>query len=744
MNNLGFSISEIKSVNDDDLAEIELLKNQSLKPHSSLLASLEKNKSAIIKKIKISSQNIIFSFSNKFAQGSSARLVFRQLVGFFPIKFRNFVILSLTPNLASASANTTNNFDLGFGISTSAVPDISVVIPVYNNWWITYRCLRAIQRSTNKCSFEIIVVDDASNDYTSAALRNIRGIKVVTNNKNVGYLESTNRGASQSSFSAKYIALLNNDTEPIGNWLDELLVVFGDNSETAIVGSTLIFPGGQLQESGAQIFEDASGWNIGRGLQTSNEMFMTNRQVDYCSAASILVAKDFWERVNGFDARFKPAYYEDSDLAMNAWKLGYKVFISYKSWVIHHEGASHGTSLTSGTKKFQSLNRLKFAEKWDKELTNHWKNRGFPRVEYSRDSKGIIVLCDQQLPDFTRDSGSQRTIRIAQALMSLNYHVILVAIDSSSRYIQIDKLRSQGIEVHTDLESFYDAIRIRAQRIKFFWTIRDYVFNFFEQKFREINPSAFFIADLLDLKFQDREKLAISSSHLSIAKSADLTILVSPLESKLLEDSVDKKVMDIWYDFEDQKYEYNPLDRSGLLFVGGFRHQPNVEGIYWFAKEVLPIARSLGFEEVVTVIGSGLSNSQIAELTNYGLTVMGYQNDVSIFYKTSRVAFVPLLAGAGLKGKLAEALSFRLPVVTTAIGAEGFEYSSEIKSPFLICNSAQSFAQAIIEINKNPEYAKILSGQAHFYTQKYLSAETFAEKISNTLQRAETLQSEQS
>jgi GT2 family glycosyltransferase len=741
MNNSNFHVSEANPLNDDDIAEIELLKNQALRPLSRQQESIKENKISITKKIEISLQGKIFTLSSKFPHGSTSRIAFRRLARLFPLRIRNFVSLCLTPKLSSTSVNTTNNLDLGFGISSSPLPDISIVIPVYNNWWVTYRCLRAIQRSTNKCTFEVIVIDDGSSDYTSEALKNIRGIKVVTNMKNVGYLESTNRGASQSHVNAKYIALLNNDTEPIGSWLDELIAVFGDNSETAIVGSTLMFPDGQLQESGVQIFKDASGWNIGRGLQPSNEMFMTNRQVDYCSAASILVDKEFWERVKGFDARYKPAYYEDSDLAMRAWNLGFKVFVSYKSWVIHHEGVSHGTSLTSGTKKFQNVNKDKFAEKWNDELTNHWENQGFPRIENSRNSKGIIVLCDQQLPDMSRDSGSQRTIRIAQALTRLDYQVVLVAIDSSSRSIQIDKLRSEGIEVHTSLDSFYDAIGYRGQRIKFYWTIRDDVFNFFEHKLKEINPSVFFIADLLDLKFQDRKKQVISSSHLSVVKRADLTVLVSPLESKVLKENTDKNVMDIWYDFEDQKYEYKPLERSGILFVGGFRHRPNVEGIYWFAKEVLPIARSLGYGEEITVVGSGLSSDQVEELTKCGLRILGYQKDISIFYQKSRVAIVPLLNGAGLKGKLAEALSFRLPTITTSIGAEGFRENVDGDFPFVVSDDASDFASEIMRLCSSADLSTRYSVLAKDYVKANLGTDAFVSKVAEILDQASTARS---
>jgi glycosyltransferase involved in cell wall biosynthesis len=211
---------------------------------------------------------------------------------------------------------------------------------------------------------------------------------------------------------------------------------------------------------------------------------------------------------------------------------------------------------------------------------------------------------------------------------------------------------------------------------------------------------------------------------------------VSPLESKILESKSEKKVMDIWYDFEDQECEYNPQDRSGILFVGSFRHWPNVEGIFWFTKEVLPIARSLGFSEEVTVIGSGLSDSQITELSNYGLTVKGYQKDISIFYQTSRVAIVPLLNGAGLKGKLAEALSFGLPTISTSIGAEGFKESVNGDFPFVVSDDPIDFASEIIRICGNTDLSQRYSALAKDYVKANLGTAAFVSKVAKILDQA--------
>ena len=148
---------------------------------------------------------------------------------------------------------------------------------------------------------------------------------------------------------------------------------------------------------------------------------------------------------------------------------------------------------------------------------------------------------------------------------------------------------------------------------------------------------------------------------------------------------------------------------------------------------MLPIARSLGFNEVVTVIGSGLSKSQVAELIDYGLTVMGYQNDISIFYKTSRVAIVPLLSGAGLKGKLAEALSFGLPTITTTIGAEGFRENIDGELPFIVSDDPTVFASKIIQFSFDADFSKRFSSLAKEYVRTNLGTDVFVGKIAGVL-----------
>src|SRR5207253_2452402 len=80
-----------------------------------------------------------------------------------------------------------------------------------------------------------------------------------------------------------------------------------------------------LQEAGGIIWQDASGWNYGKFDDRQKPEYNYLREVDYCSAAALMISKSLFENVGGFDSRYAPAYYEDTDLAFKVRQAGYKV-----------------------------------------------------------------------------------------------------------------------------------------------------------------------------------------------------------------------------------------------------------------------------------------------------------------------------------------------------------------------------------------------------------------------------------
>ena len=170
-------------------------------------------------------------------------------------------------NRISVAANhtaisTSFNIDRGFGVNTSDEPLVSIVIPVHNKFHLTLQCLRALQLNTDSTPFEVVVINDASSDWTKSALSNIRGIRVIDVHDNLGYLRATNLGIAASR--GKYVALLNNDTIPLSGWLDRLVVELESDPKIGIAGAKLLYPNMQIQELGSQLFSDGSGYNLGK------------------------------------------------------------------------------------------------------------------------------------------------------------------------------------------------------------------------------------------------------------------------------------------------------------------------------------------------------------------------------------------------------------------------------------------------------------------------------------------------
>lgn len=249
-------------------------------------------------------------------------------------------------------------------------PRVSIVIPVYNKAVYTYNCLLRLLHCDASIAQEIIIINNASSDATADLLENLSGaVTVIHNEENQGFVGACNQGAALAR--GEFIVFLNNDTQVLDNWLSSMVTLMDNNARIGITGSKLIYPDGRLQEAGGIIFNDASGWNYGRLQDPSDPEFQQNRAVDYCSGASLMIRRDLWQQLGGFDSRYAPAYYEDTDLCFAAQAAGFDVVYCHESVVVHHEGITAGTDTQSGYKAYQTLNQQKFFDKWQTKLSQH-------------------------------------------------------------------------------------------------------------------------------------------------------------------------------------------------------------------------------------------------------------------------------------------------------------------------------------------------------------------------------------
>ncbi|MCD6375116.1 MAG: glycosyltransferase, partial [Caldisericaceae bacterium] len=333
--------------------------------------------------------------------------------------------------------------------NTHEKPLISIVIPLFNKLELTHQCLKSILQNTRYPNYELIFVDNDSTDETRAYLQKLKlsNVKTIFNEQNLGFVEGCNKGAEYAE--GDFILFLNNDTQVTPGWLEALVNIMRHYPDCGIVGSKLVYPNGKLQEAGGIIFSDGNGWNYGKGMNPDDPRFNFVREVDYVSGASLMIRKSLWQKIGGFDQRYAPAYYEDTDLCFTAREHGFKVLYQPESVVIHFEGQTAGTNLNSGFKKFQQINRQKFVQKWKEQLKKQYENnpRNVPLAS-QRNVNQRILICDPLMPMWDRASGSLRLFNYIKILKKLGNHITFLARVGSTDTKYKKTLQQLGIEVY--------------------------------------------------------------------------------------------------------------------------------------------------------------------------------------------------------------------------------------------------------------------------------------------------------
>ena len=589
-------------------------------------------------------------------------------------------------------------------------PIVSVIIPAYGKVDYTLRCLASIAAYPPSTKIEVIVIDDATPDTSTECLGTIPGVRLVINQRNLGFLRTCNAAARFAE--GDFLLFLNNDTQVLPGWLDALLRPFETSTGIGAVGSKLLYPDGKLQEAGCIVWSDGSGWNYGRGDDPAGPAYNYLREVDYCSGASLMVPRMLFNQLGGFDECYAPAYCEDSDLAFRLREHGYKVIYQPRSQVVHYEGVSHGRNEEAGIKSYQMRNMRTFAAHWHSVLAREHYSNG-QHVLRARDRarhRGVVLVIDHYVPEPDRDAGSRTMLCIIRGLQQAG--LVVKFWPQNLRYSPgyTDALQDTGVEVIYGHEG--DAFRnwlakngselslvllSRPQvALEFLPELKRYrsvrrIYYGHDLHFRRMRQQGLIDGDISILRRADH----IEKLERAVWRNADVVLYPSDEETRMvasLEPLVVARTL-LPYCFSEFATGRSPPVERQVLFVGGFSHPPNQQAVHWFVQQVWPSIRARVSDARLVIVGSNPPLSVMA-LASAGILVHANVSQAALrqHYRESRVAVIPLRCGAGVKLKVVEALCEGLPLVTTSIGAQGIPGLSKIAG---IEDAAEGFASAV-------------------------------------------------
>jgi GT2 family glycosyltransferase len=587
-------------------------------------------------------------------------------------------------------------------------PVISIVVVTFNQVGHTYGCLEALLAHAD-VPYELVVVDNASSDATARLLDRLQQVTVLRNETNVGFGKGCNQGAQAAR--GELLLFLNNDARIAPGCLSALVEAARADPRCGAVGGKLVWPDGRLQEAGAIVWQDGTAEGYGRGSDPSAPEFSYRREVDYCSGALLLVRRELFAAIGGFDDRFAPAYYEDADLCMAIRRRGHYVVYEPRARALHHE---HGSSSTEEAWAQIVRNHERFADKWKDDLSRQQpRATGAALRARERVHRPRLLVIDDRVPTSDVGSGYPRSHAILRLLRQREYPVTLFPSHDPTPY---EPWRSEfqrlGVEMVCDGRRFSDFATERAGMYDVVFVSRPHNFAAVRPDITRCFPRAVVIYDAEALFFvREEAKTSIpegatgvdvasrQQQELDLLRYAHLIVTVSEREKRLLARAAPELEgqIAVWGHPVEPRPTPRPFaDRRDLLFLGSFfaERSPNEDALAFLVREVLPLVVSR-VDCRLHVVGYKAQET-VSHLASERVEIVGYAEDLTPWYDRSRVLVVPHRYSAGIPLKLCEGMARGLPAVVSELTALqlGVEDGKEV----LVGRTPAELADAIVRL----------------------------------------------
>lgn len=688
---------------------------------------------------------------------------------------------------------------------------LSIIMPFHNHGDMTCQSLNELAQDSLQFETEFILVSDASKDTELKKVRRCaernyvklsHEYRLLENRVSIGYGPSCNVGAKHAQ--GTFLFFANNDMFVGNGAIHAMIHTIQTYPDSGIVGPLFLGHDMIIQELGGVIYKDASAANAYRDHGTIPKSLFMAHEVDYISAACLMIRKADFDALKGFDEAYGRGYYEDTDLAMAIRKLGKKVILQPFATVFHQEGGTFGSD-TPEKQALMNHNRKLFFTKWEREL-NVYTAPGTPPLD-SRERYMVnpILWADQYFITPSHDSGSQRSEQILKYLQNIGFQITylpMTTVASEEVMPSIARMRFHGIRILTDKKSAICDEQTNQCQFNVIFIARPFTYRDIEHDLDECCKGVPIVYDTVDLHFLrearqyietldiektldtdelikivecgkykapigiegclefdhdlpkiTNEKLnqirwlhSLMEMEMKSVRKSDITLVVSEEEKNVLSKmgipTSKLKILSNIYRDEDIHNALQHMlktDRSrktDAIFVGNFQHIPNIGAVEKLIEITKLVSRSYPDFKMHIVGSHGLPShlqSRIKAVENIIFHGWLSDQDLDQLYEEVICAFIPLSAGAGVKGKVASAYLHGVPVIGSKIALEGMGLQDGLD--YILAEEDKEYLKAYSHLRLNQSYRGDLALHGIQVIEDRLSFSSAAKNLSKVLRK---------
>ena len=209
----------------------------------------------------------------------------------------------------------------------------------------------------------------------------------------------------------------------------------------------------------------------------------------------------------------------------------------------------------------------------------------------------------------------------------------------------------------------------------------------------------------------------------------DEKVIITEVDRELIPHSENEHIHVVanGVDFDRYACQSSPKKEYDLVFAGNMGYAPNIEAAEYLCREVLPLLLEERPDLKLAICGANPS-ARVLALRSRNVTVTGWVDDMSEWYAKSRIFIAPMHLGTGLQNKLLEAMSMKLPCITSPLAGrplKGVENGKEI----WVCNTTTGYVEAVLQLLENEELYREIAENGYQFVRRNYNWETINQKL---------------